>query len=112
MSIDAQKLKLIILTERMKEKRLKIYNIKTKKIYFDKPIISEKLTYLLGSRLYTYINGHLYKNNNCVKIRHDLIDSEQNDSYKENEIFDFYHDLFDSFDLDNHRVKVGTPLNS
>jgi len=57
----------------------------------------------LESGLYTFVDGHIYYNNNVIKIRYDLIDQEiesglgegDKSKYKENEIFDYYFDIFD-----------------
>ena len=42
----------------------------------------------LLSGLYTFVDGHIYYNNNVIKIRYDLIKSVDSHRYKENEIFD------------------------
>jgi len=49
----------------------------------------------LLSGLYTFVDGHIYYNNNVIKIRYDLIKSVDSHRYKENEIFDFYLNIFD-----------------
>lgn len=64
----------------------------------------------LLSGLYTFVDGHIYYNNNVIKIRYDLINTENSYQYKENEIFDYY---FDIFDLDEGlAVRSNTPLES
>jgi len=64
----------------------------------------------LRSGLYTFVDGHIYFNNDVIKIRYDLIESENNQMYKENEIFDYY---FDIIILGEHeKVRSNTPLDS
>ena len=60
--------------------------------------------------MYTFVDGHIYFNNNVIKIRYDLILSENNQNYKENEIFDFYFNIF--ILNENERVLANTPLDS
>lgn len=56
------------------------------------------------------MDGHIYYDNNVIKIRYDLILSENNQMFKENEIFDYY---FNIFILEkNKRVLANTPLDS
>ena len=69
-----------------------------------KPLIGR-----LESGLYTFVDGHIYYNNNCIKIRYDLI-NKSGMTYKENEIFDYYFDIFEL--KEGERVKAKTPLDS
>ena len=63
----------------------------------------------LNSGLYTFVDGHIYYNNNVIKIRYDLFNNK-GIIYKENELFDYY---FNIFDLEiGERVKANTPLDS
>lgn len=40
------------------------------------------------------VNGHMYYNNNVIKIRYDLIEQRGTFLMKEDEIFDYYYDIF------------------
>ena len=72
-----------------------IYDLDDKKITFDRVIKYKPLIGRLKSGLYTFVNGHIYYNNNVIKIRYDLIYSTDNPlKYNENEIFDYYYDIF------------------
>jgi hypothetical protein len=55
------------------------------------------------------VDGHIYYNNNVIKIRYDLFNNS-GINYKENEIFDFYFDIFEL--SEGERVKAKTPLDS
>lgn len=64
----------------------------------------------MKSGLYTFCDGHIYFNKNVIKIRYDLINSENTKNYTENDIFDFYSDIFESGD--GFKVDSGTPIDS
>ena len=69
-----------------------------------KPLIGR-----LKSGLYTLVDGHIYYNNNVIKIRYDLF-NQSGITYKENEIFDYYFNIFEL--EEGERVKARTPLDS
>jgi hypothetical protein len=69
-----------------------------------KPLIGR-----LESGLYTFVDGHIYYNNNVIKIRYDLFNNS-GINYKENEIFDYYFEIFEL--STGERVKAKTPLDS
>ena len=56
------------------------------------------------------INGHIYFNNNIVKIRYDLISSQMNYKYKEEQIFDFYYNILAL--KPNTQIRTKTPIKS
>ena len=88
-----------------------IYDLNTKKITFDRIIHHKPLIGRLKSGLYTFVNGHIYYNNNVIKIRYDLIYTTDNPlKYNENEIFDYYYDIF--LLQGKQKVKANTPLSS
>jgi len=64
----------------------------------------------LLSGLYTFVDGHIYYNNNVIKIRYDLIESFDSHRYKENEVFDYYFDIFEL--TAGKVVRSNTPLDS
>ena len=43
----------------------------------------------LKSNLYNFVGGHIYYNNNVIKIRYDLIDCSE-EAFPENHVFDNY----------------------
>lgn len=65
----------------------------------------------LKSSLYQLIHGHVYYNNDMIKIRYDLINSPKNYKYKESELFDYYFGIF-KFDRQSTRIRSNTPLDS
>ena len=81
----------------------------TKLIEIESVLHFQPLIGRLESGLYTFVDGHIYYNNNVIKIRYDLFNNS-GINYKENEIFDYY---FDIFELEpGERVKAKTPLDS
>jgi len=60
--------------ERFKEKIFKLFDLKNHKTVFEKLITQPALIGRLESGCYTLINGHIYFNNNVIKIRYDLIE--------------------------------------
>jgi len=65
------------------------------KVVFEQMISNPELLGRLESGLFQFIGGHLYYNNNVIKIRYDLIDSPNSEEFTELEIFDYYRDIFD-----------------
>lgn len=56
-----------------------------------------------------FSGGHLYYNNNVIKIRYDLLDQEKNlRDFDEMEIFDYYKDIIQL--EPNEQVQMGTPI--
>ena len=51
----------------------KIYDIETADVDFTITIKDEEVIGRLISGLYTFVNGHIYFNNNVIKIRYDLL---------------------------------------
>ena len=88
----------------------KIYDLVTQEIEFAIQIKNKELIGRLLSGLYTFVDGHIYYNNNVIKIRYDLLKSHSASSLTESTMFNNY---FDIFPLDgNMRVRSNTPLNS
>jgi len=108
-NVDQGQNKLIILTNFEDEKRFKIYDMTKKLIEIESVLEFKPLIGRLESGLYTFVDGHIYYNNNVIKIRYDLFNSYGN-TYKENEIFDYYFDIFEL--SPGERVKAKTPLDS
>ena len=72
-------------------------------------ITSSELIGRLKSNLYNLVGGHIYYNNNVIKIRYDLIDQIE-DSLPENQIFDSYTNVLTL--QENDYVQTGTPLQT
>lgn len=108
-NVDQSQNKLIILSKEGTEKKFRIYDMTTKHIEIESILKFKPLIGRLESGLYTFVDGHIYYNNNCIKIRYDLI-KNYGMTYKENEIFDYYFDIFEL--KEGERVKAKTPLDS
>jgi tmRNA-binding protein len=79
---------------RFDSKVFKIYSMKKKKIIFETKIVHEPLIQRLKSGLYTLVDGHIYFNNNVIKIRYDLMEKKDSHILLEDEVFDYYTDIF------------------
>jgi len=53
----------------------KIYSIEKMEVLYEQPINNPTLIGRLKSGLYTFVDGHIYYNNDVIKIRYDLIHS-------------------------------------
>ena len=80
------------------------------KIEFELLISYKPLIGRLESGQYTFVDGHIYYSNHVIKIRYDLIQSQQAEKYTEMQIFDFYDNIFQL--EKNESVKASTPLDS
>jgi hypothetical protein len=57
------------------------------------------------------VNGHIYFNNDVIKLRYDLINDKDMDRiYDEKEIFDYYLDIIPL--EEGHKMKSDTPFDS
>lgn len=73
---------------------LKLFNIDLNKTIADIRLKYDTLIGRLKSGLYRVNDGHIYYNNNVIKMRMDLIKSPESYKYKEVELFDFYDNIF------------------
>ena len=75
--LDDNQNKLLMISKskmlRPDERIFKILNITDQKIVFKKIITNIEFIGRLESGLYTFVDGHIYYNNNVIKIRYDLI---------------------------------------
>ena len=56
--------------------------------------MDDELIGRLLSGLYTFVDGHIYYNNNVIKIRFDILSQSRNiQDFNEFEIFDYYRDV-------------------
>lgn len=72
----------------------KIFDIEEKRIQLSILIHNPILIGRMLSGLYTIVNGHIYFNNNVIKIRYDLIDQQSSYRYSEKDLFDYYFNIF------------------
>ena len=63
----------------------------------------------LLSGMYTFVDGHIYYNNNAIKIRYDIIE-KTSAIHSEADIIDIYHGIFD--EKSNFKARSNTPLDS
>ena len=90
--------------------KLKLFNLDDLETFFEVELTNEHFIGRLKSGLCTLINGHIYFNNNLVKIRYDLIYSNMNYKFEESQIFDFYSHIF-ALDS-NIKIRTKTPIKS
>ena len=97
-NIDQGTNQLIVLYKRLQKNRsiqkndffFKIFDIEKGTTIYELQIENQLLIGRLKSGLYTFVGGHIYYNNNVIKIRYDLINRPDNGIFKENEMFEFY----------------------
>jgi hypothetical protein len=118
MNLDPESDKMIIFSRKSDDRgaslerknMFKIMDYKNNEILHESEVKDPELIGRLKTGLYTYSNGHIYFNNNCIKIRYDLLEEAKGEMLQENDILDFY---MDCFDLEpNEKVRAGTPLDS
>ena len=117
-NIDQGTNQLIVLYKRLQKNRsiqkndffFKIFDIEKGTTIYELQIENQLLIGRLKSGLYTFVGGHIYYNNNVIKIRYDLINRPDNGIFKENEMFDYYLNIFSL--RENEKVKADTPLDS
>lgn len=90
--------------------KLKLFDMTRNKGFFEVQLTIESLIGRLKSGLCRINNGHIYYNNNLIKMRLDLINSEKNFKFKDQDLFDFYYGIF-NLDKDT-KVRSGTPIDS
>jgi hypothetical protein len=89
---------------------MKILDYKTMRVIHESEVCKPELVGRLKTGLYTYSNGHIYYNNNCIKIRYDLLDNGSGEMLNENDVLDLYLNCFDL--KANEKIRSGTPLDS
>jgi hypothetical protein len=114
--VDNTKNRLMILTgiknrKGKRDKYLSIYCLKKEKLVINMLVESAELIGRLKSNLYNFVGGHIYYNNNVIKIRYDLFDSNSvEDTFPENHVFDNYTNVLTL--QENDYVQPGTPLQT
>jgi hypothetical protein len=75
---------------------LKIFDLKENdKIILETMIENPTLQGILCSGAFTLVDGHIYYNNNVIKVRYDLIKDKLARNLTNDEIFNQYDDILD-----------------
>lgn len=72
----------------------KIFDITKGEMQFSIVIKDTELIGRLLSGLYTFVDGHIYYNNNVIKIRYDLLEHQTITNMTEKTIFNNYKNIF------------------
>ena len=75
------------------KRKLKLIDLNTKEELYFAQIKNEHLIGRIKTSIYQLLDGHIYYNNNIIKIRYDLM--RQSKTFKDHEVFDFYDEIFD-----------------
>lgn len=51
--------------------------------------------------MYTLVDGHIYYNNDLIKVRYDLLEQKNSKDLEEDQIFDYYENIFN---LEDHEA--------
>ena len=78
---------------------LKIFDLLKNETIYELDISNQELIGRLTSGLYTFVKGHIYYNNNVIKIRYELFDG-RDIVPSEDEVFDQYDNVFN---LENYQ---------
>lgn len=64
-------------------------------LLYNHVVEDEELIGRLTSMLYCFVDGHIYYNNNVIKIRYDLLLKQDTKcaDYGEYEVFDYYENI-------------------
>lgn len=90
-----------------------MYDLKQMKIIYEIKVDQGHLIGRLTSGLFDVVDGHIYFGNSVIKVRHDLINSQNRLQFTQTEIFDYYSDIFEfPKNLADASIKSDTPLNS
>ena len=87
--VDNTNKRLLVLTgiknrKNKRDKFITIYSFRREKVVFTMRVLSKELIGRLKSNLYNFVGGHIYYNNNVIKIRYDLIeDTDQSETLPE-----------------------------
>lgn len=88
---------------------LKIFDLLKNETIYELDISNQELIGRLTSGLYTFVKGHIYYNNNVIKIRYELFDG-RDIVPSEDEVFDQYDNVFN---LENYQeVNADMPMNA
>ena len=90
-------------------RKFKIFDYTNMKMIYECNLSNYHIIGRLRSGLFDIVDGHIYYNNNVIKIRYELIMSKNH--YNEDQIFNEYNDIFNIAKRDLH-IKSTTPFNS
>jgi len=92
------------------DRKVTIYDLSRRKILHEVMIENKELVGRLESGIYEFIHGHIYYNNNVIKVRYDLFDQPNSSNFQENEIFDFYFNILPI--AEGEKVQADCPFDS
>jgi len=92
-----------------RDNHLTIYRLSDEKVVMTMQVEDPELIGRLKSNLYNFVGGHIYYNNNVIKVRYDVIDNNE-ESFPENQVFDHYMNVLSL--SENDYVQPGTPLQT
>ena len=85
------------INERKEQNFVRIVDLKDdgeNQILYNHKVFDEELIGRLTSMLYCFVDGHIYYNNNVIKIRYDLLKRKAKaKDYGEYEVFDYYDNI-------------------
>lgn len=76
---------------------LKLFDVATSQVQLDVRLSRPEIIGILSSGYYTLVDGHIYHNNNVIKMRYDLLESKSRnlcETVTEEEFFDCYDSIF------------------
>lgn len=80
------------------------------KLLYETELENEELIGRLAIGLHTFVGGHIYYGNTCLRIRYDLIENPNNSRFGEDDIIDIYNNIFDMSSM--QRFTSNSPLES
>lgn len=81
-------------TKKKGAKLVSIIDLNEHNTIYSTQVTNEELIGRMRTDVYLFIDGHIYYNNQCIKIRYDLINQEKSTrEYNESEIFDYYQEI-------------------
>ena len=72
-------------------KSVSVIDLKENNVIYKRTIDDPELKGRLKTNLFLFLDGHLYYNNKCIKLRYDILNKENNSGdFAEYQAFDFY----------------------
>lgn len=87
-----------------------MYDLVKNKQILKVDLYNQKLIDRFESSSFTFEGGHIYFNNDVIKLRYDIIDKFGGDSFEEKDIFNEYENIFNL--KPEEKVKSDTPIDS
>lgn len=67
-----------------RDKFVTVYDFENVKVVFSMQVHNKELIGRLKSNLYNFVEGHIYYNNQVIKIRYDLLENKSGEKLNEN----------------------------